>query len=113
MSTSPSDTAAQVRAGVKELARLRPGRSVELRVPPYAAAQLGTDDGSAGPRHTRGTPPAVVELDAATFLELASGELAWADGVRLHRVAVSGAHADLSALFPLRGPAAASPTPAE
>ena len=52
-----------------------PGRSVEVRVPPYAAVQV-----IPGVRHTRGTPPAVVEMDAATWLALATGELTWAGG---------------------------------
>jgi hypothetical protein len=94
-------SADEVRAAVKELARRRPGRSVELRVPPYAAAQLGTDDGSPGPRHSRGTPPAVVEIGPAVFLDLVHGRLAWAEAVAAHQVSVSGAHADLSALFPI------------
>ena len=46
-----------------------PGHSVEVRVPPYAAVQV-----IPGVRHTRGTPPAVVEMDAPTWIALASGE---------------------------------------
>ena len=54
------------------LAARAPGRSVEVRVPPYAAAQVVD-----GVRHTRGTPPAVVELDADTWIALATGDLTW------------------------------------
>jgi uncharacterized protein (TIGR03083 family) len=56
------------------LAERAPGRSVEVRVPPYAAVQC-----VAGPRHTRGTPPNTVETDPVTFLLLATGRLAWGD----------------------------------
>jgi hypothetical protein len=70
-----------------------PGHSVEVRVPPYAAVQV-----IPGVRHTRGTPPAVVEMDAATWVALATGGLAWHDatGVR-----ASGERADLSPYLPL------------
>jgi hypothetical protein len=74
-----------------------PGRSVEVRVPPYAAVQAVP-----GVRHTRGTPPAVVETDAATFLALATGELAWTDAESTGRLRASGERADLTAYLPLR-----------
>ncbi len=54
-----------------------PGHSVEVRVPPYAAVQV-----IPGVRHTRGTPPAVVEMDAATWIALATGELTWPEAER-------------------------------
>lgn len=73
-----------------------PGRSVEVRVPPYAAVQVVP-----GVRHTRGTPPAVVEMDAETWIELATGALAWADAEAVGRVRASGERADLSAFLPL------------
>lgn len=88
--------ATAVRHTVAELADAAPGRSVEVRVPPFAAAQCVE-----GPVHTRGTPPAVVETDAQTWLELATGELAWADGVASGRVRVSGQRTDLSTHLPL------------
>lgn len=69
-----------------------PGRSVEVRVPPYAAIQC-----IEGVRHTRGTPPAVIEMDAATWIALATGEIAWDQaGTR-----ASGERADLSQYLPL------------
>jgi hypothetical protein len=90
----------QVRLLVKHflavLAERAPGNSVEVRVPPYAAVQA-----VAGVRHTRGTPPAVVELDADTWIALAAGELAWADAESTDRVRASGERADLSGLLPL------------
>ena len=73
-----------------------PGRSVEVRVPPYAAVQVVP-----GVRHTRGTPPAVVETDPATWLALATGRLAWADAVGSGRVQASGERADLAPYLPL------------
>jgi len=73
-----------------------PGRSVEVRVPPYAAVQC-----IEGVRHTRGTPPAVVETDAATWVAVASGDLAWADAVAAGKVAASGERTDLTAYLPL------------
>ena len=73
-----------------------PGHSVEVRVPPYAAVQVVP-----GVRHTRGTPPAVVETDAATWLALATGELDWHDAVSSGRVVASGERADLAPWLPL------------
>jgi hypothetical protein len=74
------------------LQRKAPGTSVEVRVPPFAAVQV-----IAGQRHTRGTPPAVVETDAETWIALARGRLAWADA----DVRASGERSDLSPLLPL------------
>jgi uncharacterized protein (TIGR03083 family) len=73
-----------------------PGRSVEVRVPPYGAVQCVE-----GPRHTRGTPGNVIETDAVTWLELATGRRQWSDAVSDGRVQASGERADLSALLPL------------
>ncbi len=73
-----------------------PGRSVEVRVPPYAATQAVP-----GVRHTRGTPPAVVETDADTWLALATGELAWTDAEAAGLLRASGERADLSPYLPL------------
>ena len=73
-----------------------PGHSVEVRVPPYAAAQV-----IPGVRHTRGTPPAVIELDGATWVALATGRETWADALAAGRIRASGERADLSAYLPL------------
>lgn len=73
-----------------------PGRSVEVRVPPYAAVQV-----IPGVRHTRGTPPAVVEMDPATWIDLATGALSWQDAESLGRVHASGERADLARYLPL------------
>ena len=83
------------------LAQRAPGRSVEVRVPPFAAAQVVP-----GVRHTRGTPPAVVELDAETWIALATGRVTWSAAVADGRIRASGERADLSAYLPLSGPGA-------
>ncbi|QCW51950.1 hypothetical protein FE634_18875 [Nocardioides dongxiaopingii] len=73
-----------------------PGRSVEVRVPPYAAVQV-----IEGVRHTRGTPPAVVETDALTWIALATGALAWIDALTHARASASGERTDLTPYLPL------------
>jgi hypothetical protein len=88
---------AAVKTTARWLAQQVPGRSVELRVPPHVAVQCVE-----GPRHTRGTPPNVVETDAGTWLALATGRLGWDDAVAAGRVHASGNRADLSAQLPLR-----------
>ena len=65
-------------------------------MPPYGAIQC-----VAGPRHTRGTPPNVIETDPMTWVALATGRLSWADARRTGRVNASGIRADISALLPL------------
>jgi hypothetical protein len=81
-----------------ELEREAPGRSVEVRVVPVAAVQV-----IAGPRHTRGTPPNVVETDPVTWFRLATGRMGWAEAVQSGAVRASGARSDLSAHLPLGG----------
>lgn len=88
-----------VRATLAWVARSNPGRSVEIRVPPYAAVQAVQ-----GPGHTRGTPPNVVETDGPTWLALVAGRLEWDAAVSAGRVKASGTRADLSGLLPLRPP---------
>ncbi|MBS45480.1 MAG: hypothetical protein CMH83_20375 [Nocardioides sp.] len=78
------------------LAERTPGHSVEVRVPPYSAVQAVP-----GVRHTRGTPPAVVETDAATWLALATGELTWEAAMASGAVNASGERADLAPYLPL------------
>ncbi|MFM1917517.1 MAG: hypothetical protein RJB01_1032 [Actinomycetota bacterium] len=85
-----------VRASVRALEEVAPGRSVELRVPPFIAVQV-----IEGPAHRRGTPKAVIEMDARTWLELVVGHLSWAEGLRSGRVRASGERADLTPYLPL------------
>jgi hypothetical protein len=88
---------AAVKTTARWLAQQVPGRSVELRVPPHVAVQCVP-----GPRHTRGTPPNVIETDAATWLRLATGHVTWADAVAEGKVTASGNRADLSGHLPVR-----------
>lgn len=78
------------------LAERAPGHTVEVRVPPFAAVQC-----VAGPRHTRGTPPNVVETDPLTWLRLAAGRLRWAEVAGTPALSASGERADISGLLPL------------
>ena len=80
-----------------------PGRTIEVRMPPYAAVQCGTADHVPSPAHTRGTPPNVIELAPLDFVRLATGRLAWADAARAGTVRASGIRADLTDHLPLLG----------
>lgn len=95
--TAPGPRRTAVRFTLEELAEVAPGNSVEVRVPPDGAVQAVE-----GPRHTRGTPPNVVETDPQTWLELATGALTWDDAVAAARVRASGERADLAAWLPLQ-----------
>ncbi|MBK8755826.1 MAG: hypothetical protein IPM08_01560 [Actinomycetales bacterium] len=88
--------ATAVRFTLEELATRAPGRSVEVRVPPYAAVQC-----IAGPVHRRGTPPSVVETDPVTWLDVATGQLSWDDALASGRVTASGERAALDQWLPL------------
>ncbi|MCV2490258.1 sterol carrier family protein [Geodermatophilus sp. YIM 151500] len=88
--------AAAVKTSARWLAQQAPGRSVELRVPPHVAVQLVP-----GPRHTRGTPPNVVETDPATWLRLVTGALTWDEALARGALTASGNRADLSPYLPL------------
>lgn len=94
-----STRATAVRFALEELATRVPGNSVEVRVPPFGVAQA-----IPGPRHTRGTPPNVVEMDAVTWMSLATGLLGWEDAVGTGAVRASGTRADLGAHLPLIRP---------
>jgi len=88
--------ATAVRFTLEEVGALHPGRAVEVRVPPAGAVQI-----LAGTTHRRGTPPAVIETDAHTWLALATGRLRWDEAVGSGRVQASGERADLSAYLPV------------
>lgn len=88
--------ATAVRYSLEEVTARAPGNSVEVRVPPFGVTQCVE-----GPRHTRGTPPNVIECDAATWLSLVTGRISWADAVSDHLLSASGLRADLSDLLPL------------
>ncbi|MFF2411511.1 sterol carrier family protein [Streptomyces sp. NPDC058092] len=78
------------------LAEKAPGGSVEVRVPPFAVVQCVQ-----GPKHTRGTPPNVVETDPLTWIRLATGRTEWASALDAAKVGASGERADLATLLPL------------
>lgn len=92
--------AVALREAVKALTRLlaqrHPGRTVEVRIPPYAAVQCLT-----GPRHTRGTPPNVVEAEPLAWVLLCAGRVEWSELVRTGRVRASGERSDLTSVLPL------------
>lgn len=98
--------ATAVRYLLEELAERAPGNAVEVRVPPFGVTQC-----IEGPRHTRGTPPNVVETDAATWIALATGSLAWGDALAEARAVASGTRADLLPVLPLL--ASSEPAPSE
>jgi len=91
---------AQLRQAVRELAqdlaKRHPGRSVEVRIPPYTAVQC-----LEGPRHTRGTPPNVVEAEPLAWVLVCTGRVTWQELVRTGRIMASGERSDLSSLLPL------------
>ena len=91
-----SELATAVRLSLRTLEQVAPGNTVEVRVPPFAAVQCVE-----GPRHTRGTPPNVVETDPRTWLLLATGRLTWDDAVSAGRLTASGNRADVSRWLPL------------
>ena len=95
----PEALRAATRSLLGTLATRAPGRAVEVRVPPYAAVQC-----IEGPRHTRGTPPNLVEMDPVTWVRLAAGQTTWAGAVASGAVRASGVRADLTAYLPLLTP---------
>jgi len=96
-SGAPKATVAMaVRYALEELEERAPGRTLEVRVPPYGAVQCVE-----GPRHTRGTPPNVIEMDARTWLDLVTGQSDWATALAGGTVHASGQRATLDGLLPL------------
>ena len=91
-----NDTATAVRYTLQVLADAAPGRSVEVRVPPFGAVQVFE-----GTTHRRGTPPAVIEMEPPTWLALASGALDWDDAVASGKVRASGERASLKEVLPV------------
>lgn len=82
------ELATAVRLTARTLATVAPGRSVELRIPPFVAVQC-----IAGPTHTRGTPPNVVETEPRTWLLLATGKLSFTEAQRTGALRLSGSRA--------------------
>ncbi|CAB5240499.1 unannotated protein [freshwater metagenome] len=86
----------EVKATLALLESKAPGRAIEVRIPPYAAVQIGD-----GPTHTRGTPANVVEMKAETWLSLAAGKSTWEQEMSQGKISASGVRADLSEYLPL------------
>lgn len=86
----------EVKATLALLVERYPGKAIEVRIPPYAAVQCGD-----GPKHTRGTPANVIEMDAQTWLDLARGNRKWSDAYQEGLINASGTRADLSDVLPL------------
>lgn len=91
-----ADLTIAVRFMLEELAARAPGNSVEVRVPPFGATQC-----IEGPRHTRGTPPNVVEMTGETWFALATGSLVWDEASAAGKISASGTRADISEVLPL------------
>ena len=90
----------QVKEILAKISKLAPGHAVELRIPPYSAIQCVE-----GPKHTRGTPPNVVEMSADVLFEIAGGKINWQEAISDGRISASGERSDLSALFQQLGAA--------
>ena len=86
----------QVKNTLAKLKTVNPGRAIEVRIPPYAAIQCGE-----GPTHTRGTPPNVIEMNAETWLALATGDESWQSALARGAINATGARADISEFLPL------------
>jgi hypothetical protein len=84
----------QVKTILAKISKLAPGHAVELRIPPYSAIQCVE-----GPKHTRGTPPNVVEMSAEVLFDIVGGKINWPDAISDGRISASGERSDLSALF--------------
>ncbi len=86
----------KVKSSLALLSQRYPGRAIEVRIPPYAATQCGD-----GPKHTRWTPPNVIEMTAETWLALVEGRTSWNQAYEAGLIIASGVRADLSHLLPL------------
>ena len=95
-SEARTDIATAVRFLLEELGELAPGQSVEVRVPPFGAVQC-----VGGLTHTRGTPPNVVEMDAQTWIGVATGALSWDTATAEARILASGSRASLDGVLPV------------
>jgi len=84
----------QVKTILAKISKIAPGHAVELRIPPYSAIQCVE-----GPKHTRGTPPNVVEMSAEVLFAISAGKISWQEAISDGRISASGERSDLSALF--------------
>lgn len=91
-----SQLATAVRFLLEELGSVAPGNSVEVRVPPFGAVQC-----IEGPRHTRGTPPNVIEMSPEVWFALAVGDQSWDSALAAGQVRASGVRAEIKDQLPL------------
>ena len=84
----------QVKEILAKISKIAPGHAVELRIPPYSAIQCVE-----GPKHTRGTPPNVVEMSAEVLFDISAGKITWSNAIGDGRISASGERSDLSSLF--------------
>ena len=84
----------QVKKILAKVSKLAPGHAVELRIPPYSAIQCVE-----GPKHTRGTPPNVVEMSADVLFDISAGKITWDDATSDGRISASGERSDLTNLY--------------
>ena len=92
----PDDEAMAVRYTLQLLRQKAPGSSVEVRVPPWGAVQA-----IEGPSHTRGTPPAVVEMTPEAWLSVATGTRSFDDALADGSIHASGERSNLTGWLPL------------
>jgi hypothetical protein len=88
------DIKAQIKQILKVIQEVAPGRSVELRIPPYAAIQCVD-----GVNHRRGTPSNIVEMSAATLMNLTQNPEKWQEFCEIGLISASGTNSDLSEIF--------------
>jgi hypothetical protein len=88
------DLKAQVKQILKVVQKVAPGRSVELRIPPFAAIQC-----VGGSTHPRGMPPNVVEMSAETLLKLLKNPVKWQQYCESGAISASGTNSNLADLF--------------
>ena len=84
----------RVKEILAKISKIAPGHAVELRIPPYSAIQCVD-----GPKHTRGTPPNVVEMSAEVLFDISAGKITWSNAIGDGRISASGERSDLSSLF--------------
>jgi hypothetical protein len=84
----------QVKEILQIIKEISPGKSVELRVPPYGVIQC-----VAGGNHRRGTPPNTVEMSGQTLLKLINDPALWSSLCETGEVRASGFLSDLSNVF--------------
>ena len=86
--------ASEVKVILDLIKKISPGKSVELRIPPYRAIQCVS-----GSNHKRGTPPNTVEMSAQVLIQLSSNPKMWSDLVAAGHILTSGVASDLSSVF--------------